>query len=108
MANFLLDNNMQQRLAGALFTLPAGHVVVTARQWGLEQATDSTLLHAAAHAGYIVLTHDSGFDCLDEAWAEWIASARHSPRHSGIVQVTTYGHDHISVARVLDIALPRL
>jgi hypothetical protein len=85
-ARFHLDNNVSFRAAGLL--RQDGHGLITARELGLEAATDAEHLLSAAQQGRILLTHDrEDFRVLSHAWRLWGSAWRVALHHSGILAI---------------------
>lgn len=93
MTGFFLDHNVSPRVAVLLRA--AGHFVMTAREAGLQNATDRELLLFAARLGLAIVTADSAdFEILHET---------ESVDHAGILLVRQTLRKHAAVlAHALD------
>lgn len=87
MARFHFDSHIPHRLAAELRR--RGHVAATASDLGLIDAVDPLHLLRAAEQNAILLTHDSGFRPLHEAWVVW-TQAWGKPPHAGIIWLDTF------------------
>lgn len=97
MARFHFDNNASGALAAGL--RGRGHIVVTAAQLGLVEASDPLHLLRAAESGAILLTLDSRFRPLHEAWMVWTAAWGRSA-HTGIIWLDHYDRDAAVVQQI--------
>ena len=95
MATFSSDNNVALEVADLLRA--AGHAAVTARDLGLEGASDDEQLLVASRQGRIFVTHNErDFILLHDAWQRWTEARGVADRHAGILivpQGTRYGVD---------------
>jgi len=94
-AAFYTDHNVARAVAELLRV--AGHVAVTARDLGLEEASDDEQLLTAAQHDRIFVTHnESDFILLHDAWQRWSATWGVPAQHAGILiipQGRKYGID---------------
>lgn len=84
MAEFYLDHNVARELAEHLHQ--AGHAARTARDLGMERASDDTHLSLAARSGWILGTHNAkDFVLLHSAWHRWSQEWGAEAHHAGIL-----------------------
>ncbi|HET7036257.1 MAG TPA: DUF5615 family PIN-like protein [Thermomicrobiaceae bacterium] len=84
MARFYLDHNVS--LATAAELRLRRHQATTARDLGLERASDAEQLLAAVRLGAILVTHNAkDFILLNDAWNRWALAWQVNARHGGII-----------------------
>lgn len=84
MAEFYLDHKVARELAEHLRR--AGHAARTARDLGMERASDDAHLSLAARAGWILVTHNAkDFILLHAAWRRWAREWGAEAHHAGIL-----------------------
>jgi hypothetical protein len=82
--DWYFDHNVSQPLA-ALMRL-GNHMVITARDIGLDAAGDQRHLLVAAQRGLILVTHNvKDFRPLHDAWLTWSNAWSVTPTHTGIL-----------------------
>ncbi len=81
---FYTDHNISLRLVR--FLREAGDDIISAREYGLEQARDPMQVLTAATLGRVLLTHnESDFLLLHEAWRLWTAMWGVVVDHAGVI-----------------------
>lgn len=84
MASFYADHNVAIRVSAELRRL--GHIAVTARDLGLERASDAAQLLVAAQQNAILVTHNAkDFILLQNACQRWSTAWRVGALHAGIL-----------------------
>jgi hypothetical protein len=85
-ADFYLNHNVPRNVAALLQAW--GHHASTARELGLDRATDDQHFLAAAEHGLILVGHHrEDFILLHDAWRRWAAAWGVSRPHAGILIV---------------------
>ena len=84
MAGFHLDHDVSRYLVAPLRAF--GRNVATARELGLEAATDGRQLLAAADAGRTLVSHNrKDFELLHDAWLRWTEAWNVQQQHEGVL-----------------------
>ena len=77
-----------------------GHDVVTARELGLEHASDDEHLLTAAQQVRILVSHNrADFVLLHDAWQRWASAWQVGARHGGILILP----QQLSVTRIAEV-----
>jgi len=86
LAAFYIDNDISRRLAELLAM--QGHDAISARDLGLQSASDGQQLLVAAQRGRIFVTNNrEDYMLLHDAWLRWTEAWHVPERHSGIMVV---------------------
>lgn len=79
--HFLIDQDVYQNTVGKLIDL--GHDVITARQLGMQSASDRDLLRKAKETGRVFITRDKDFGALvflEDALSKGVILLRIAPK----------------------------